>query len=178
MSIKFDTQSMLANLRIQLILAIKQLQQELLDEAKQKMLTPEGSDDLSDEQITDIANIITANILGGAWTIMDEHGTGSRMDKNNPALEDYKNSNMWNPARKDYIIRSRPNAPGQIDIFGNPINGKGKGGVDLEALGMVTPQQPSKAVETAFRWMGNGRLQEKLKEVIEWFPFMNYFITD
>ena len=169
---------MIADLKIQLILAMKQLQQELLNESKQKMLTPEGSDDLSDDQITDIANVITASISGGGWSLIDEHGSGSRMDKDNPALKDYMNSNMWNPARKDYIIRSRPNAPGQMDIFGNPVNGRGNGGVDLEALGIATPQQPSKAVETALRWMGNGRLQEKVKEVIERFPFMNYFIID
>lgn len=169
---------MIADLKIQLILAMKQLQQELLAEAKQKMLTPEGAEDLTEEQITDIANVITAGISGGAWAAMDEFGTGSRMDKDNPALKDYMNSNMWNPARKDYIIRSRPNAPGQIDIFGNPINGRGNGGVDLEALGTVTPQPPSKAIQTAMRWMQNGRMADVIRNTIQWFPFGKYLKTD
>jgi hypothetical protein len=150
---------------------MKQLQQELLAEAKQRMLTPEGAESLHDEEIVDIANVIIASISGGAWAIMDEFGTGSLMDTSNPALAEYKKSPAWNPARQDNKIRSRPNAPGQVDIFGNPTNGQGKGGYDLEAAGKVTPQPPSHAIETAMRWMRNGRMQSKIQEVVRNFPF-------
>jgi len=115
--------------------AMKDLQQELLDESRQRMLTPEGKLSLKEHEIKDVAGVITASIMGGAWVALDEFGKGSLMDPDNPALEAYKNSPMWNPARSDATIRSRPNKPGQINIFGKKVQGKGKGGVDLEALG-------------------------------------------
>lgn len=169
---------MIADLKIQLIVSMKQLQQELLAEAKQKMQTPEGAEDLTAEQIEDIANVISAEISGGPWAAMDEFGTGSLMQRDNPYLERYKNSNMWNPARKDYVIRTRPNSPGQYDIFGNPVNGRGDGGVDLETLKVVKPQPPSKAIQTAMRWMQNGRMKKVIQNTILLFPFGKYLITD
>lgn len=158
---------------------MKDLQQELLDNAKQGMLTPEGKESLHDEEITHIANVIIAGIAGGAWAAMDEFGTGSLMDLFNSALPDYMRSNMWNPARgNDTTIRSRPYAPGQIDIFGRPVNGKGKGGTDLEELGIVDAQPPSHAIETAMRWMRHGRMQEKIRETIYYFPFNRFIICN
>lgn len=158
---------------------MKQLQQELLAEAKQSMLTPEGSDSLYDEEIKDIAGVIIAGISGGAWAVMDEFGTGSEMDLFNPALPDYMANNMWNPARgNDTTIRSRPNASGQRNIFGEPVNGIGKGGVDLEALGIVDAQPPSRAIETAMRWMKNGRFRQVIHQTVKAFPFGRFIIID
>jgi hypothetical protein len=156
---------------------MKELQQELLAESKQRMLTSEGQESLHDNDILDIANVIIAGISGGAWAAMDEFGTGSWMDRSNPALKSYINSKVWNPVRYGYKIRSRPDAPGQVDIFGDPVNGKGKGGVDLEALGVVEPQPPSHAIQTAARWMANGRFQRKIKNTIAAFPMGRFFIV-
>lgn len=165
-------------MRRELIKAMKDLQQELLNEAKSLMLTPEGKESLTDEKITDIANVICAAISGGAWAAMDEWGTGSWMDRSNPALKDYINSPAWNPARHGYKIRSRPNAPGQVNIFGKPVNGKGKGGADLEALGVVEPQPPSHAIRTAARWMKNGRFKRRIAQTLQAFPFGKYIKTN
>ena len=174
----FDSAACIRDLRSELILAMKQLQQELLAEAQQGMLTPEGRDSLHDDEIKDIANVIIASIVGGAWAAMDEWGTGSLMDTSNPALDDYKRSNMWNPARHDNKIRTRPNAPGQINIFGKPVNGKGAGGIDLEGLGIYEAQPPSHAIQTAARWMDNGRMKSVIRNVISTFPFSRFIITD
>lgn len=178
MSIRFDTQGCIATLRKELILAMKDLQGELLAESKQRMLTTEGKEDLQDEDITDIANVITASIAGGAWAIMDEYGTGSLMDTSNPALDAYKNSDMWNPARDGNTIVTRPNRPGQKNIFGKPVNGKGDGGFDLEESGWATPTPPSHAMQTTMKWMANGRLRERIKLAIKHFPFHRFIITD
>ncbi|HUV85324.1 MAG TPA: hypothetical protein VMV86_06400 [Methanosarcinales archaeon] len=150
---------------------MQQLQQELLIESKQRMLTSEGIESLHEDEIRDIANVIVASISGGAWAAMDENGVGSLMDSSNPALADYKNSAAWNPARQDNKIRTRPDVEGQVDIFGNPVNGHGKGGYDLEKEGKVIPLPPSHAIETAMRWMKNGRMRSVIHETVKNFPF-------
>lgn len=165
-------------MKLELVSAMAQLQQELLAEVKQGMLTPEGAEDIDADDIGIVANVIIASIVGGPWAVLDEWGYGSLMDPNNPALEDYKNSGMWNPARRDNKIRSRPKQPGQTDIFGNPVDGRGKGGHDLEADGKVQPQPPSHALQTAMRWMRYGRMREVIQQTVRAFPFGKFIIVD
>lgn len=179
MSIKFDSQGCISALRQELTFAMVQLQQELLNEAKQGMNTPEGRESLTDGDITDIANVISVSIVGGAWAAMDSYGTGSLMDTSNPALNAYKNSPAWNPARKDNKIRSRPNQEEQVNIFGREVNGKGDGGFDLESLGgKYSPMPPSHAIQNAVKWMANGRMQRVIKETLAVFNFGKFIITD
>lgn len=175
---RFNTQAYINDLHSRLLAAMLKLRNELLTEAKQGMLTPEGAESLTDGEIKDIVGYISVSVAGGAWAAMDEFGTGSWMDRSNPALKDYRGSPSWNPSRDDAKIRSRPDRPGQIDIFGNPVNGKGNGGVDLEALGIVEAQAPSRAIQTAVRWLTNGRVQKVIRDTVRALPYHKYLITD
>jgi hypothetical protein len=158
---------------------MKQLQQELLAEAKQRMLTAEGAESLHDEEIVDIANVIVASISGGAWAAMDEWGRGSELDLSSPYLTDYKNSSLWNPARGDTTIRSRPRG-WYTNIFGERVySGSNKAGIDLEQIDeKFSPQPPSHAIQTAARWMANGRMKEVVQKTVRNFPFGKFIIVD
>lgn len=159
---------------------MKQLQQELLTQAKQGMLTPEGADSLHDEEIQDIAGVIVAGIAGGAWAALDEYGKGSLMDMDNPALQEYMNSSLWNPARKnDLSIRSRKRGT-YTNIFGEQVESRSNvPGINLEQLGgKFEPQPPSHAIETAMRWMRHGRMSELIKQTVRTFPFGKFIIVN
>ncbi len=159
---------------------MKQLQKELLADAKQGMLTAEGAESLHDEAIVDIANVIVASISGGAWAAMDEFGKGSMMDMSNPALQYYMSSGLWNDARgNDPTIRSRSRGT-YTNIFGEQVESKSNvAGIDLEKLGgKFEPSPPSHAIETAMRWMKNGRMQSRIQEVVKTFPFGKFIEVD
>ena len=159
---------------------MKQLQHELLTEAQQNMLTPEGRESLHDSEIKDIAGVIVVGITGGAYAAMDEFGKGSLMDMSNPDLQDYISSNLWNSARgNDPTIRSRQRGL-YTNIFGEQVVSKSNvAGINLEEKGgKFAPQPPSRAIQTAMRWMANGRMQSKIQSVVRDFPFSNFIICD
>ena len=142
------------------------------------MLTPQGAESLHADEIEVLGNFITAKVVGGAYAAMDEMGKGSLMDETNPALNDYKNSGLWNPARHDNKIRSR-NRGSYVNIFGETVESKSNvGGVNLEEKGgKFAPQPPSHALETAARWMKNGRIQAKWQESLRTFPWGRFFVV-
>lgn len=177
MALRYNSDAAIKAFERHLTKTLQVIQHELLADAKATMLTPEGRNDLYADSIKAVAGIITTQITGGAWAVMDEWGTGSWMDRRNPHLDEYRRSPMWNPARKVPQIVSRPNQPGQIDIFGKHVNGRGKGGVDLERAGVVEPQAPSHAVQTAFRWMAQERFRWYLKRAMDTFPWGKYLIV-
>lgn len=154
------------------------LRDELYAEASAGLNTREAVRELSKEKIELATGFIAVGITGGAYVAMDEWGTGSKMDTSNPDLQAYMSSSLWNPARKDTTIVTRPNTPGQIDIHGNPVKGHGDGGYDLEEAGIVEATHPSKALQTAMRWMENGRFREVIKNTIKNFDFSEFFEVD
>lgn len=177
MSVRFDAARAERDFRAALIIAMKQLQQELLDESQGGMKTPEGRESLHLGDIEETATLITAEVVGGAWAAMDEWGTGSLMDTSNPAYPSYRASELWNPARHDTAIRGRP-AGEYTDIFGQRKTSTGKrAGRLLEKSPKFAPQAPSHAMRDAMRWMENGRMQEVLSQLMATFPWGKYIVV-
>lgn len=181
--IKFDTPKMLIDLKKSLILTLTQLQHEVLSDAENRMLTPEGRADITTGEIKEVAGIISAIIIEGPWAVLDEFGKGSTMDTQNKFLDQYRNSPFWNPARSDLAIRGRP-AGSYKNIFGETKISSGRmAGLDLERYADATgnpdymPRPPSHALQTAMRWMANGRFQKAIASTLEVFPWGRYLIV-
>lgn len=170
--IKYDANQAMTDFHKHLLTYVVQIRQELLLEAQQGMKTREGMDDLSEGEISAVLGLISTSVVGGAWATMDEWGTGSKMDTTNPDLGRYMGGKLWNPARFDTTIRGRPMGT-YTNIFGETKHSSGRmEGLDLE--GIFEPQQPSHALETAKRWMMNGRFQWLLNKAVSSFPWGKY----
>jgi hypothetical protein len=168
-------------------LALYTVQDELLNDTISKNILSEAKDDWEKTEVIEAtAHVLTCEIIGGAWAVMDEWGTGSLMDPANPHLADYQASGMWNPARSDTRIRSRPKGE-YVNIFGEIQESKAPHpGYDLErkaeelkAAGkpvnfpiIVTP--PSHALRMAIEWIKTGRLDEIVASVVMEFPFADF----
>lgn len=177
MSIRFDSAGAERDFRTALIAAMKQLQEELLNEEQSGMKTAKGREDLKLGDIEEVASIVTAEVVGGAWAAMDAWGTGSLMDTSNPAYPIYRASDLWNPERPDTAIRGRPKGE-YTNIFGKKRKSPGtKAGQILEGSPRFAPQAPSYAVRDAMRWMQNGRMQEVLGQLLATFPWGRYIAT-
>jgi hypothetical protein len=114
---------------------------------------------------------------------MDEFGTGSLMDRSNPALDTYRQSELWNPHRgkhgpDDTAIRSRQAGP-YMNIFGDQVVSHApRPGFNLERLGgKYTPQPPSRAMRTAARWMAAGRAEDIWRKALATFPWGRFIIA-
>jgi hypothetical protein len=110
---------------------------------------------------------------------MDEWGRGSKLDLDNPYLDEYKGSSLWNPARTDTTIRSRSRG-WYTNFFGERVySGSNIAGIDLEKLGdKFSPQPPSHALQTAAKWMASIRMKEAIQNTIRTFPFGRFFVVD
>jgi hypothetical protein len=178
MGVKFDTAACMTAFRAHVIKTLLVAQEEYKVLAESHMLTPEGREDLTSEEITVLGDFVMANVSGGAWAVMDEMGKGSLMDMENPALDEYRNSDLWNPARYDTTIRSRERGS-YVNIFGEMVySNSNVGGINLEQKGgKFAPQPPSHAMQTAARWMMNGRIQTIWREAMQAFPWGNYIVV-
>lgn len=173
---RFNAKKAEAVLRQRLLAALAQLQEEFLNEIRSHTKMPEAAESWHEGDIGEIGNVLWAEVVGGAWAAMDSWGTGSLMDTSNPALADYMASDLWNPARTGTTIVTRPSGT-WTDIFGETHHkgGNHPGGYDLERAGKVQPQPPSHALETAARWMKQGRVQRVLQQVIADMPWHQFF---
>ena len=179
MGVILNFESCVLSLGKYLLGVLLQMQQEYLAEAKSHMRTPEGAESLHEGDIEALAGWLATSIIGGAWAAMDEFGTGSLMDRDNPALPDYMKSDLWNPYRKDDLaIRSRKAGP-YVNIFGETVVSTAKQpGYNLEQKGgKYAPQPPSHALQTAARWMMSGRVIEIWQKALDDFPWGDFIVA-
>ncbi len=181
--IRFDANACILALQQHLIKTLILIREEYMREIAshyaQSQASKEASQMLSEGDIITLAGYIAAEIVGDAYAAMAEWGRGSKMDPSNPALDSYRSSDMWNPARKDLAIRTRPDTPGQKNIFGEPVIGHGTGGVFLENKDeKYIPWEPTHGmVKTAARWLSETRLNKIWKQAIDDFPWGNFIVT-
>lgn len=134
-----------------------------------------GLQKMSEDEEEYFRKIVTAN----AYAIIDSYGTGSKMDTDNSALEEYKTSNIWNPLRpSDNSIVGR--AKGKyINIFGEQASSTGSlAGKNLEEIGIAKPRSPSFAFQNAETWFfGGNRTRKIINETLRSFinTLSNYF---
>lgn len=186
MSIEFDANGCLAELRRQLVGALMQLREEFMNEAISHMSTPEGREDLHPEVIEATVDAVAVTVIAGPWAVMDEWGKGSLLDETNPALLDYIDSEYWNSLRDryDFTVVGRPPSK-YLNIFGERIETRGTlAGVNLERLAFegelpysFLPNPPSHALQTAARWLRNGRVREVILGVLGTFDWGRFLVV-
>jgi hypothetical protein len=161
-------------------------------------LRPNAKMDLVREQVKIQAGIISGRVVAGAYAIMDSYGTGSLMDMTNPFLNEYIQTANWgipmfNPLRlrrRNFAILGREKGVYRV-ITGDPPRRRSKGrmaGLNLEELSsMVTktgkvkfstravPIYPSKALQTAFRWIVYTRINKEVMKTVQNFNFARFF---
>lgn len=147
---------------------IKQAADKLLDilysEIQNDLKTQAAKTEL-DKMTDDEEQIIRRYVVGYAHAIMESYGTGSEMEKDNPALDEYRSSSLWNPLRQGYEIAGR--AEGKYtNILGQERKSSGKSaGMNLE--NKIKPVSPTRAFQEAEIWVLQGnRINEVLNQYI------------
>jgi len=145
-------------------------------EIRQGMYTPQGAESIHLGISTDDKKLLHREVVGGAWAIIDSYGTGSKMDKNNPFYEEYKQSSYYNPARYGDQIVGRPEGEYE-NIFGEEEYSSGKNeGKNLEGYYSKSVIAPSKAFQNALIWFKAGnRISKRIKQCVSSFNFTRYF---
>lgn len=83
-----------------------------------------GEVDLLKAEIEENYQTIVAKCWFYANSIMESFGTGTKMDKDNPFLQEYWNSKFWNPNRNSTAIAGRKKGK-YTNIFGEEVESTG-----------------------------------------------------
>lgn len=156
---------------------INSFMQHMMNEISGKLRTSDSKNDLSLSNGRD-KDIIFYEIIGGVYAVLDSYGTGSEMDKSNPALSDYMNSELWNKVRSGFEIVGRKKGY-YTNIFGKKQYSSGrKAGKSLEYK--YPPQKPSYAFQHAETWyLNDQKIQEEIVDpaIDEWLSGISAFFS-
>lgn len=158
-TLKFNSAKAIDGFKTAILKATDRILEEYYDEIYSKMKTQKAKEGLTKMSETE-ENLIRIKIIGDANAIMDSYGTGSTMDKNNPYLQEYMNSELWNDLRQGYAIVGR--AEGEYtNIYGDTAYSSGKmAGSDVEYI--THTRKPSYAFQNAEIWIENGNRPKEL----------------
>lgn len=156
---------------------ISSFMHRMMNEVSGKLKTSDGKKDLSLSNGKD-NDVIFYEIVGSVCAVLDSYGTGSEMDKSNPALSEYMSSELWNRARSGFEIVGREKGS-YTNIFGKKQYSSGrKAGQSLE--NKYPPQKPSYAFQHAETWyLNEQKIQEEIVDpaINEWLSGISNFFS-
>mgnify|MGYP003498757091 FL=1 len=173
-TLKFNSAKAIEGFKTAILKATDQILEEYYNEIYSKMKTQKAKEGLTKMSETE-ENLIRIKIIGDANAIMDSYGTGSTMDKNNPYLQEYMNSELWNDLRQGYAIVGRAEGD-YTNIYGNTAYSSGRmAGENVESV--VHTRKPSYAFQNAEIWIEKGnRPKELLIDAIrEYFSTIHFY---
>ena len=133
--------------------------------------------------IKEESNCLIGFLEANPAVLADSYGTGSLMDiQNNVLYKEYRNSNLWNPARKDKKIVGRPEGK-YIDIFGKEKYSSGyMEGTNLEYVklnnGFQIEPIPPNSIKIANDLLYNTYLRVAFDNAIRKINFSKYLVEE
>lgn len=127
-----------------------------------------------------------AYLKANTYVLADSYGTGSNMLDINPGLAEYRNSKIWNPARKGKTIVGRPEGT-YTDLFGRVRKTSGVfKGVNIEGKRVsnntnkndyyISATHPSYAIQLAEQYLYKQWIPLAYKRTINRLDFAKFLI--
>lgn len=169
-ALRLDRGKLAGNLREAFVRCADGLAEQYFADIQAGMRTEAGRNDLTLER-EEVGGVIRRMVVGRADAIMDSYGTGSLMDKANPALEQYMDSVLFNDLRgvnPGLPIMGRE-AGEYTDIYGERRVSSGRmAGRNLERN--LNPMEPSGAFQDAEAFLlADGRMAKAMRETVRAF---------
>lgn len=178
MAITFDKTGFQKKLEQELKRILEKEGELVLRETQLKLKSDEArasfkADGIVSQLAVETTNILYYQFTGGADFIMDEWGTGSKMDTKNPALDAYIESDLYNPQRRDkkthaILTRSRDDYKKTngmyTTVYGTERPAGNRGGINIEnsPIGIKLLKYPSHAFRDTIRDLNENEVREWL----------------
>lgn len=171
----------ITNFKVELEFALEHWEQEVKSHIMSDFIKKHGNPQVN-SYIKQEQNALVGFLEANPAVLADSYGTGSFMNiKDNPDYQEYRNSSLWNPARKSNKIVGRPEGT-YTDIFGNTKYSSGyMKGINLEYTKTHTgfqfePILPSNAIKDANNWLFTTYLPIAYNNTLKKMNFSKYVI--
>ena len=175
MAITFDKTGFQKKLEQELKRILEKEGELVLRETQLKLNSDEArasfkADGIVSQLAVETTNILYYQFTGGADFIMDEWGTGSSMDKDNPALDAYRKSIYWNVDRDKHpkfaiLTRNKEHYENGMytTVYGTERPAGNRSGVNVEnsPIGAKLVRTPSHAFKDTIE---HGLKEEEIRE--------------
>lgn len=185
MALKFDYNKVLNDylnyFYEELEFALQNWEQEVKNNIMSDFIKKHGNPSV-DSYVKFTKKAIIGYLEANPAVLADAYGTGSLMNiEDNPGFQEYRNSQYWNPARKNKNIVGRPEG-NYVDIFGNKKYSWGtREGENLEydrrnTGYQIEPIPPSNSIKNADNWLFNTYLPVAFRNAMQKMKFSKYII--